>query len=140
MIIGVDINNDRKAWGERFGMTHFVNPKELGKDLVPHLVDMTKSGADQIGGADYTFDCTGNVTVMRQALEACHRGWGQSIVIGVAPAGAEMVTRPFQLVTGRVSVHRLRRRAGPHRRAENRRLVHAGQDPDRSDDHACDAA
>jgi S-(hydroxymethyl)glutathione dehydrogenase/alcohol dehydrogenase len=74
MIIGVDINNDRKAWGERFGMTHFVNPKDLGKDLVPHLVDMTKSGADQIGGADYMFDCTGNVTVMRQALEACHRG------------------------------------------------------------------
>jgi S-(hydroxymethyl)glutathione dehydrogenase/alcohol dehydrogenase len=102
MIIGVDINNDRKAWGERFGMTHFVNPKDLGKDLVPHLVDMTKSGADQIGGADYTFDCTGNVTVMRQALEACHRGWGQSIVIGVAPAGAEISTRPFQLVTGRV--------------------------------------
>ena len=102
MIIGVDINNDRKAWGERFGMTHFVNPKELGKDLVPHLVDMTKSGADQIGGADYTFDCTGNVKVMRQALEACHRGWGQSIVIGVAPAGAEIATRPFQLVTGRV--------------------------------------
>ena len=102
MIIGVDINNDRKAWGERFGMTHFVNPKELGKDLVPHLVDMTKAGADQIGGADYTFDCTGNVTVMRQALEACHRGWGQSIVIGVAPAGAEISTRPFQLVTGRV--------------------------------------
>src|SRR5205807_2657681 len=85
MIIGVDINNDRKAWGERFGMTHFVNPKELGKDLVAYLVDMTQSGADQIGGADYTFDCTGNVTVMRQALEACHRGWGQSIVIGVAP-------------------------------------------------------
>jgi S-(hydroxymethyl)glutathione dehydrogenase/alcohol dehydrogenase len=102
MIIGVDLNNDRKAWGERFGMTHFVNPKDLGKDLVPHLVDMTKAGADQIGGADYTFDCTGNVTVMRQALEACHRGWGQSIVIGVAPSGAEISTRPFQLVTGRV--------------------------------------
>jgi S-(hydroxymethyl)glutathione dehydrogenase/alcohol dehydrogenase len=102
MIIGVDVNSDRKAWGERFGMTHFVNPKELGKDLVPHLVDMTKSGADQIGGADYTFDCTGNVTVMRQALESCHRGWGQSIVIGVAPSGAEIATRPFQLVTGRV--------------------------------------
>jgi S-(hydroxymethyl)glutathione dehydrogenase / alcohol dehydrogenase len=102
MIIGVDLNNDRKAWGERFGMTHFVNPKDHGKDLVPHLVNMTKSGADQIGGADYTFDCTGNVTVMRQALEACHRGWGQSIVIGVAAAGAEIATRPFQLVTGRV--------------------------------------
>ena len=101
MIIGVDINNERKAWGERFGMTHFVNPTEVGKDLVAHLVNMTKSGADQIGGADYTFDCTGNVTVMRQALEACHRGWGQSIIIGVAPAGAEISTRPFQLVTGR---------------------------------------
>ncbi len=101
MIIGVDLNNDRKAWGERFGMTHFVNPTDAGKDLVPHLVNMTKSGDDQIGGADYTFDCTGNVTVMRQALEACHRGWGQSIIIGVAPAGAEIATRPFQLVTGR---------------------------------------
>src|SRR5258706_14249555 len=102
IIIGVDINNDRKAWGERFGMTHFVNPKDVGKDLVPHLVNMTKAGADQIGGADYTFDCTGNVTVMRQALEACHRGWGQAIIIGVAPAGAEISTRPFQLGTGRV--------------------------------------
>src|SRR6195256_1700263 len=102
MIIGVDINPARKEWGERFGMTHFVNPKEIGGDLVPYLVEMTKRGADQIGGADYTFDCTGNVTVMRQALEACHRGWGQSIIIGVAPAGAEIATRPFQLVTGRV--------------------------------------
>src|SRR5213596_518141 len=102
MIIGVDVNNDKKAWGEKFGMTHFVNPKEIDGDIVPHLVNMTKRGADQIGGADYTFDCTGNVTVMRQALEACHRGWGQSIIIGVAPAGAEISTRPFQLVTGRV--------------------------------------
>jgi S-(hydroxymethyl)glutathione dehydrogenase/alcohol dehydrogenase len=102
MIIGVDLNNDKKQWGERFGMTHFVNPKDAGKDLVPHLVNMTKRGADQIGGADYTFDCTGNVTVMRQALEASHRGWGVSVVIGVAPAGAEIATRPFQLVTGRV--------------------------------------
>jgi S-(hydroxymethyl)glutathione dehydrogenase/alcohol dehydrogenase len=102
MIIGVDINPDRKAWGERFGMTHFVNPKEVGGELVPYLVDMTKRGADQIGGADYTFDCTGNVTVMRQALEACHRGWGESIIIGVAGAGQEIATRPFQLVTGRV--------------------------------------
>jgi S-(hydroxymethyl)glutathione dehydrogenase / alcohol dehydrogenase len=102
MIIGVDLNADKKAWGERFGMTHFVNPTEAGKELVAHLVNMTKRGADQIGGADYTFDCTGNVTVMRQALEACHRGWGQSIIIGVAPAGAEIATRPFQLVTGRV--------------------------------------
>ena len=102
MIIGVDINNDRKAWGERFGMTHFVNPNDVGNELVAYLVNMTKTKEDQIGGADYTFDCTGNVTVMRQALEACHRGWGQSIVIGVAPSGAEISTRPFQLVTGRI--------------------------------------
>ncbi|MDD2867298.1 S-(hydroxymethyl)glutathione dehydrogenase/class III alcohol dehydrogenase [Neomegalonema sp.] len=102
MIIGVDINDDRKAWGERFGMTHFVNPTKIKDDIVQHLVNMTKTPFDQIGGADYTFDCTGNVKVMRQALEACHRGWGQSIVIGVAPAGAEIQTRPFQLVTGRV--------------------------------------
>jgi len=101
MIIGVDINPERKAWGERFGMTHFVNPKDVGKELVPYLIDMTRTPADQVGGADYTFDCTGNVTVMRQALEACHRGWGQSIIIGVAAAGAEIATRPFQLVTGR---------------------------------------
>ncbi len=102
MIIGVDINNSKKEWGERFGMTHFVNPTEVQGDLVPHLVNMTKRGADQIGGADYTFDCTGNVKVMRIALEACHRGWGQSIIIGVAGAGQEIATRPFQLVTGRV--------------------------------------
>ncbi len=101
MIIGVDINNSKKEWGERFGMTHFVNPTEVQGDLVAHLVNMTKRGADQIGGADYTFDCTGNVKVMRIALEACHRGWGQSIVIGVAGAGQEIATRPFQLVTGR---------------------------------------
>ena len=102
MIIGVDINNERKSWGERFGMTHFVNPKEVGSDLVPYLVNLTKTPVDQIGGADYTFDCTGNVTVMRQALEACHRGWGVSVIIGVAGAGQEIATRPFQLVTGRV--------------------------------------
>jgi S-(hydroxymethyl)glutathione dehydrogenase/alcohol dehydrogenase len=102
MIIGVDLNNDKKAWGEKFGMTHFVNPKEIDGDIVPHIVNMTKRGADQIGGADYTFDCTGNVKVMRQALECAHRGWGESIVIGVAGAGQEISTRPFQLVTGRV--------------------------------------
>ncbi|WP_127523338.1 S-(hydroxymethyl)glutathione dehydrogenase/class III alcohol dehydrogenase [Mesorhizobium sp. Z1-4] len=102
MIIGVDLNNSKKEWGERFGMTHFVNPKEVGGDLVPHLVNMTKRGADQIGGADYTFDCTGNVKVMRDALESAHRGWGESIIIGVAGAGQEISTRPFQLVTGRV--------------------------------------
>ena len=102
MIIGVDINPDRKAWGERFGMTHFVNPKEIEGDLVAHLVNMTKSGTDQIGGADYTFECVGNVKLMRAALESCHRGWGQSIIIGVAGSGQEIATRPFQLVTGRV--------------------------------------
>jgi len=101
MIIGVDINDDKAAWGERFGMTHFVNPKKVD-NVVQAIVELTRRGADQIGGADYTFDCTGNVTVMRQALESCHRGWGESIVIGVAGAGQEIATRPFQLVTGRV--------------------------------------
>ena len=101
MIIGVDTNPAKEAWGAKFGMTHFVNPKALSGDLVAHLVNMTKRGADQIGGADYTFDCTGNVEVMRTALEACHRGWGESIIIGVAGAGQEIKTRPFQLVTGR---------------------------------------
>ena len=122
-------------------MTHFVNPKEAGKYLDPHLVDMTKQGADQIGGADYTFDCTGNGTATRQALEACHRGWGVSVVIGVAPSGAEIATRPFQLVTGpRLEGDRLRWREGPHRRAQDRRLGHGREDSDRPDDHAPDAA
>ena len=101
MIIGVDLNNDKKAWGERFGMTHFVNPTEVGDDIVPYLVNMTKRNGDLIGGADYTFDCTGNTRVMRQALESAHRGWGKSVIIGVAGAGQEISTRPFQLVTGR---------------------------------------
>ncbi|EKS31098.1 S-(hydroxymethyl)glutathione dehydrogenase/class III alcohol dehydrogenase [Afipia felis] len=101
MIIGVDIDNKKQSWGQLFGMTHFVNPKEIDGSVVSHLVEMTKRGADAIGGCDYTFDCTGNVTVMRQALEASHRGWGKSIVIGVAGAGQEISTRPFQLVTGR---------------------------------------
>jgi S-(hydroxymethyl)glutathione dehydrogenase / alcohol dehydrogenase len=101
MIIGVDINPARKAWGERFGMTHFVNPRELDLPLVQHLVNMTKTPLDQIGGADYSFDCTGNIGVMRDALECTHRGWGVSVIIGVAPAGSEISTRPFQLVTGR---------------------------------------
>ena len=102
MIIGVDINPGKKEWGERFGMTHFVNANEAGDELVPHLVNMTKRGVDQFGGADYTFDCTGNVKVMRAALESAHRGWGESIIIGVAASGEEISTRPFQLVTGRV--------------------------------------
>ncbi|HTM76016.1 MAG TPA: S-(hydroxymethyl)glutathione dehydrogenase/class III alcohol dehydrogenase [Devosia sp.] len=101
MIIGVDLNNDKKEWGERFGMTHFVNPKEIDGDIVPYIVNLTKRRGDLIGGADYTFDCTGNTTVMRQALECSHRGWGKSVVIGVAGAGQEISTRPFQLVTGR---------------------------------------
>jgi S-(hydroxymethyl)glutathione dehydrogenase/alcohol dehydrogenase len=96
MIVGVDLNPRRKAIAEKFGMTHFVNPAEVQGDLVPHLVDLTK------GGADYSFECIGNVKVMRQALECAHRGWGQSIIIGVAGAGQEIATRPFQLVTGRV--------------------------------------
>jgi S-(hydroxymethyl)glutathione dehydrogenase / alcohol dehydrogenase len=95
-IIGVDLNPSRKALGEKFGMTHFVNPKEVETDLVPYLVDLTG------GGADYSFECIGNVDVMRQALECCHKGWGESIIIGVAGAGQEIRTRPFQLVTGRV--------------------------------------
>jgi S-(hydroxymethyl)glutathione dehydrogenase/alcohol dehydrogenase len=96
MIIGVDLNPERKSWGERFGMTHFVNPKEVGADLVNYLVNLTG------GGADYSFECIGNVDTMRAALECCHKGWGESVIIGVAPAGAEIRTRPFQLVTGRV--------------------------------------
>jgi len=96
MIVGVDINPARCALAERFGMTHFVNAKEAGADIVPHLVNLTK------GGADYSFECIGNVDVMRQALECCHKGWGVSVIIGVAGAGQEIRTRPFQLVTGRV--------------------------------------
>src|SRR5438876_11069232 len=95
-IIGVDLNPNRKALGEKFGMTHFVNPKEVEGDLVAHLVALTD------GGADYSFECVGNVNLMRQALECCHRGWGVSVIIGVAGAGQEIKTRPFQLVTGRV--------------------------------------
>jgi S-(hydroxymethyl)glutathione dehydrogenase/alcohol dehydrogenase len=94
-IIGVDVNPKRKAMAEKFGMTHFVNPKEVKGDLVAHLVELTD------GGADYSFECVGNVDLMRQALECCHRGWGTSIVVGVAGSGQEIKTRPFQLVTGR---------------------------------------
>jgi S-(hydroxymethyl)glutathione dehydrogenase / alcohol dehydrogenase len=96
MIVGVDLNPAREAFGRKFGMTHFVNPTAVGGDLVAALVDLTG------GGADYSFECIGNVEVMRQALECCHRGWGVSVVIGVAGAGQEIRTRPFQLVTGRV--------------------------------------
>ena len=94
-IVGVDLNPSKKPMAEKFGMTDFVNPAEVEGDLVPYLVDLTR------GGADYTFDATGNVSVMRAALESAHKGWGESVIIGVAPAGAEIATRPFQLVTGR---------------------------------------
>jgi S-(hydroxymethyl)glutathione dehydrogenase / alcohol dehydrogenase len=96
MIVGVDLNPGRQKLAEKFGMTHFVNPKEVQGDLVAHLVNLTK------GGADYSFECIGNVDVMRQALECCHKGWGVSVIIGVAGSGQEIKTRPFQLVTGRV--------------------------------------
>ena len=96
MIVGVDLNEGKRATAEAFGMTHFVNPKEVEGDLVAHLVDLTK------GGADYSFECIGNVATMRQALECAHKGWGVSVIIGVAGAGQEISTRPFQLVTGRV--------------------------------------
>jgi S-(hydroxymethyl)glutathione dehydrogenase/alcohol dehydrogenase len=96
MIVGVDVNPKREALGRKFGMTHFVNPREVKGDLVAHLVELTK------GGADYSFECVGNTTLMRQALECCHKGWGVSTIIGVAGAGQEISTRPFQLVTGRV--------------------------------------
>ena len=96
MIVGVDLNPSRQRLAEKFGMTHFVNPKEVEGDLVPYLVNLTR------GGADYSFECIGNVDVMRQALECCHKGWGVSVIIGVAGAGQEIKTRPFQLVTGRV--------------------------------------
>jgi S-(hydroxymethyl)glutathione dehydrogenase/alcohol dehydrogenase len=95
MIVGVDLNPDRESMGREFGMTHFVNPSEVGGDLVAHLVELTG------GGADYSFECVGNTTLMRQALECAHKGWGVSTIIGVAAAGAEISTRPFQLVTGR---------------------------------------
>ena len=95
-IVGVDLNSGKQSMAEQFGMTDFVNPSELEGDLVAYLVELTG------GGADYSFECIGNVEVMRQALECCHKGWGESIIIGVAPSGAEISTRPFQLVTGRV--------------------------------------
>ena len=96
MIVGVDVNPTKQEIARKFGMTHFVNPKEIEGDLVGHLVELTG------GGADYSFECIGNVELMRQALECCHKGWGESIIIGVAGAGQEIATRPFQLVTGRV--------------------------------------
>ena len=95
MIVGIDMNPARRAMAEKFGMTHFVNPSEVRGELVPYIVDLTK------GGADFAFECVGNVNLMRQALECCQRGWGTCVIIGVAGAGQEIATRPFQLVTGR---------------------------------------
>ena len=96
MIVGVDLNPQRKAIAETFGMTHFVNPGEVHGDLVPYIVNLTG------GGADFSFECVGNVKLMRQALECCQRGWGTCVIIGVAASGQEISTRPFQLVTGRI--------------------------------------
>ncbi|WP_375596394.1 S-(hydroxymethyl)glutathione dehydrogenase/class III alcohol dehydrogenase [Algihabitans albus] len=96
MIVGVDVNPAKQEIARQFGMTHFVNPKEIEGDVVGHIVELTG------GGADYSFECIGNVELMRQALECCHKGWGELIIIGVAGAGQEIATRPFQLVTGRV--------------------------------------
>ena len=133
-IIGIDLNPAREAMARKFGMTHFINPKDT-----PNVVDAIVQLTD--GGADYSFECIGNTKTMRQALECCHKGWGRSIIIGVAEAGAEISTRPFQLVTGReVGRLGLRRRARPHRRAEDRRLVHGRQDQHRRPDHAHAAA
>ena len=129
-IVGVDINPARKPMAEKFGMTDFVNPKEVEGDLVPYLVNLTK------GGADYTFECVGNPKLMRQALECAHRGWGKSVIIGVAGAGQEITTRPFQLVTGRVWMGTAFGGArGPHRRAAHRRLVHGRPHQHRRPDH-----
>ena len=96
MIVGIDFNAEKEAWGKKFGMTHFINPKNIKGDLTDHIIELTG------GGADYSFECIGNVEVMRTALECAHKGWGESIIIGVAGSGEEISTRPFQLVTGRI--------------------------------------
>ena len=134
-IVGVDINPARKELAEKFGMTHFVNPQEVEGDLVPYLVDLTD------GGADYSFECIGNVDVMRQALECAHKGWGESVIIGVAGSGEEISTRPFQLVTGRSwRGSAFGGARGPDGRAEDRGLVHGGQDRHRPPHHPHHAA
>ena len=126
MIVGVDTNPSKRPLAEKFGMTHFVDPTAVSGDLAAHLVEVTN------GGADYSFECIGNVDVMRTALECAHKGWGESIIIGVAGAGQEIRTRPFQLVTGRVWRGTAFGGAPrPHRRAAHRRLVHGRQDQHR---------
>jgi len=101
-IIGVDLNDDKAEMAKKFGMTDFINPSKIEGSVTQAIIELTKTEQDQFGGVDYSFDATGNVNVMREALECSHRGWGVSVIIGVAPAGAEISTRPFQLVTGRV--------------------------------------
>jgi len=134
MIVGVDLNPARKPIAEKFGMTHFVNPAEVEGDLVPHIVNLTR------GGADFSFECIGNVKLMRQALECCQRGWGTSVIIGVAGAGQEISTRPFQLVTGRTWKGTAFGGARGRRDVpENRRLLHGRQNQYRRSDHARDA-
>jgi len=96
MIVGVDINDAKFDVAKQFGVTHFINPQKHEKSIQEVLIDLSD------GGLDFTFECVGNVNTMRQALESCHKGWGTSVIVGVAPAGAEIATRPFQLVTGRV--------------------------------------
>jgi S-(hydroxymethyl)glutathione dehydrogenase/alcohol dehydrogenase len=135
MIVGVDLNPGKAEMATRFGMTHFVNPSEVEGDLVPYLVDLTK------GGADYTFDATGNVGVMRTALECAHKGWGESIIIGVAPRRRGDLDPPVPAGHRPVLArHRLWRRARTYRRAQDCRLVYGRQDRDRPDDHPHDGA
>ena len=135
MIAGVDLNPARRTIAEKFGLTHFVNPAEVRGDLVPYLVDLTG------GGADFAFECIGNVKLMRQALECCHRGWGTCVIIGVAGAGEEISTRPFQLVTGRT--WKGTAFGGARGRRDVPKIVDwymAGQNQYRRPDHAHDAA
>ena len=135
-IVGIDVNPAKRAMAEKFGMTDFINPHEIGRDqVVQAVIDLTG------GGADFSFDCTGNVHVMRQALECRHRGWGESIVIGVAAAGQEISTRPFQLVTGRV--WKGTAFGGARGRTDVPKIVdwyYGGQDQHRRSDHASHAA
>ena len=135
MIVGVDINPDKRAMAEKFGMTHFVNPNEIQGDVVAHLVELTG------GGADYAFECVGNVKLMRQALECCHKGWGECIIIGVAGAGQGNLDAAVSAGDRtRLAGQRLRRRSWPHGRPEDRRLVHGGEDQHRRPDHPHHAA
>jgi S-(hydroxymethyl)glutathione dehydrogenase/alcohol dehydrogenase len=130
-IVGVDINPGKEEWGRKFGMTDFIDARNKDRAAI---IDEVLKITD--GGADYSFDCTGNTEVMRTALECCHRGWGTSIIIGVAESGKEIATRPFQAGDGaQLARDRVRRRQGPHRRSQDRRLVHGREDRDRPDDH-----